>query len=409
MTGRLTGKRTGKRTGTFTRTLLIGGSLLALAACESDGRFDGDLRHFGQGIFDTSDAARNAAAARPTPDQRGIISYPGYQVAVARQGDTVASVAARIGMDPNELANYNALQPASTLRANEVLALPRRVAEAPVAGAPGSVDVTTIAGGAINRAAGQPGTAPASAPTGTVTTTPLASTKPAPTAPAPTGAEPIRHKVERGESAYSIARLYNVNVKALADWNGLGKDLSVREGQILLIPVGARGGVVVTDNTSKPGEGSKTPTPPSAAEPVPEEKTEPASKPVEKPPAPDVGATTASAKLAMPLQGSIIRGYQKKKNDGIDISASAGTAVAAAGDGTVAAITKDTEGVPILVIRHADNLLTVYANIDGIAVKKGDKVKRGQTIAKVRGSNPAFLHFEVRQGFESVDPMPYLQ
>ncbi|MCY1125857.1 peptidoglycan DD-metalloendopeptidase family protein [Frigidibacter sp. RF13] len=400
---------TGKLNRTFARTLLIGGSLLALAACESDGRFDGDLRHFGQGIFDTSDAARNAGAARPTPDPRGIISYPGYQVAVARQGDTVASVAARIGMDPNELANYNALQPTSTLRANEVLALPRRVADATMVNEPGGVDVTTIAGGAIDRATGgQSGTVPASAPTGTVTTTPLTPAKPVP-APVQTGAEPIRHKVERGESAYSIARLYNVNVKALADWNGLGKDLAVREGQILLIPVGAKGGVVVTDDTSKPGEGSKTPTPPSAAEPVPEEKTEPASKPVEKPAAPDVGATTASAKLSMPVQGSIIRGYQKKKNDGIDISASAGTAVGAAGDGTVAAITKDTEGVPILVIRHAGNLLTVYANIDGIAVKKGDKVKRGQAIAKVRGSNPAFLHFEVRQGFESVDPMPYLQ
>ena len=37
------------------------------------------------------------------------------------------------------------------------------------------------------------------------------------------------------------------------------------------------------------------------------------------------------------------------------------------------------------------------------------KVKRGQAIAKVRASSPAFLHFEVRQGFDSVDPMPYLQ
>ena len=111
----------------------------------------------------------------------------------------------------------------------------------------------------------------------------------------------------------------------------------------------------------------------------------------------------------MPVSGKIIRGYQKKKNDGIDIAASAGTSVAAAGDGTVAAITKDTEGVPILVVRHAGNLLTVYANIDAINVKKGDKVKRGQAIAKVRASSPAFLHFEVRQGFDSVDPMPYLQ
>jgi len=110
----------------------------------------------------------------------------------------------------------------------------------------------------------------------------------------------------------------------------------------------------------------------------------------------------------MPVQGSIIRGYQKGKNDGIDISARAGSPVKAAADGTVAAITRDTEQVPILVVRHPDNMLSVYANIDGIAVEKGASVKRGQTLAQVRAGNPAFLHFEIRKGFESVDPMPYL-
>ncbi|PKP75008.1 MAG: peptidase M23, partial [Alphaproteobacteria bacterium HGW-Alphaproteobacteria-6] len=114
-------------------------------------------------------------------------------------------------------------------------------------------------------------------------------------------------------------------------------------------------------------------------------------------------------RLAMPLQGKIIRGYQKKKNDGIDIAASAGASVAAAADGTVAAITRDTEQVPILVLRHDANLLTVYANIDAIKVAKGDRVKRGQPIATVRASDPAFVHFEVREGFDSVDPLPYLQ
>jgi murein DD-endopeptidase MepM/ murein hydrolase activator NlpD len=120
-------------------------------------------------------------------------------------------------------------------------------------------------------------------------------------------------------------------------------------------------------------------------------------------------STASAPRLGMPVQGKIIRGYQKKKNEGIDIAAAAGTTVTAAGDGTVAAITKDTDQVPILVIRHEGNLLTVYANIDGITVAKGEKVKRGQAIAKVRAGDSPFLHFEVRQGFDSVDPMPYLQ
>jgi murein DD-endopeptidase MepM/ murein hydrolase activator NlpD len=111
----------------------------------------------------------------------------------------------------------------------------------------------------------------------------------------------------------------------------------------------------------------------------------------------------------MPVQGRIIRAYARGRNDGVGIGAPAGTEVRAASEGTVAAITQDTDQVPILVLRHANNLLTVYANIDDIRVARGDRVSRGQVLATVRRGDPSFLHFEVREGFESVDPMPYLQ
>jgi murein DD-endopeptidase MepM/ murein hydrolase activator NlpD len=111
----------------------------------------------------------------------------------------------------------------------------------------------------------------------------------------------------------------------------------------------------------------------------------------------------------MPADGSIIRGYVPKKSPGIDIAAAAGSPVRAAAEGTVAAITKDTDQVPILILRHADNILTVYANIDAIKVAKGDTVTRGQTIAVVRAGSPTFLRFEVRNGIDAVDPMPFLQ
>ena len=360
--------------------------LPVLAACGPQG-FDLDLRRFGTGGFDTAAAVREATADRPSPDARGVLTYPNYQVAVARRGDTVAAVAARVGLPAEELARFNAVQPGTTLRAGEVLALPRGVGAAPGAAGAGPIDVTELASGAIDRAeAGTPGAT-------------------APQAPI-SGPEPIRHRVARGETAYSIARLYGVSVNALADWNGLGADLVVREGQYLLIPVTAGVTVAAAPATSQPGQGSPTPVPPSAATPLP-------PKPEAAPPAPqspDLGAqATRSSQLAMPLEGRIIRPYQKKRNEGIDIAAPAGTPVRAAEAGTVAAITRDTEQVPILVIRHADNLLTVYANIDGITVEKGDSVSRGQTIAAVRAGGTPFLHFEVRQGFDSVDPMPYLQ
>ena len=73
------------------------------------------------------------------------------------------------------------------------------------------------------------------------------------------------------------------------------------------------------------------------------------------------------------------------------------------------AVTADADKVPIVVVDHGDNLLTVYANLDGIAVKKGDRLKRGQTLARLRAGDKAYVHFEVRKGFDSVDPMPYLQ
>jgi len=372
-------------------------ALLTLTACTDLQPMDWDLRS-GEG-FDTSDAAMGATAAPPRADARGIIAYPDYQVAVAQRGDTVASVAARIGMNAATLAQFNALQPNDPLRDGEVLALPGRVA----AGLPGQggfigggaqpVDVSTIATTALDRV----GSAPATTRT-------------------PAGAEPIRHRVVRGETAFSIARTYGISARSLADWNGLGSDLAVREGQFLLIPTAGAAPAPDAPRTiavTVPGVGSSTPTPPSAKTPLPDEKPAKASeKPKETPASPDMAAerTEASAaRFAMPVAGNIIRGYSRSKNEGIDIAAAAGTPVKAAADGTVAAITKDTAGTPIVVIRHAGNVLTVYAGVDGVTLAKGAAVKRGQTIAVVRNANPSFLHFEVRIGVESVDPMTYLQ
>ena len=58
--------------------------------------------------------------------------------------------------------------------------------------------------------------------------------------------------------------------------------------------------------------------------------------------------------------------------------------------------------------KHPDNLLTVYSNIANVAVKKGDSVKRGGKLAEIRRDGAAALHFEVRDGFDSVDPNDYL-
>jgi murein DD-endopeptidase MepM/ murein hydrolase activator NlpD len=376
---------------TIRTTLVIGASALALSACVNTSELDWDLRANGG---DTSAAARQATAPAPVADANGIISYPDYQMAAARRGETVASMAARLGLNADQLAQKNAVRPTDPLREGELLLLPSRIAAAPQPGigGGGSVDVAAIATTALDEV-GSSGAAPAPVSSG--------------------GAQPLTHRVARGETAFTIARSYNVSAKSLADWNQLGSDMAVREGQTLIIPIATGPAPDPEPQPTPPGAGTPTPEPPSAAKPLPDEDIPAASEAAKAtPPSPDLGeaATAASAAaFAMPVQGKIIRGYDKKANQGIDISAPAGTTVAAAASGTVAAVTKDTDQVPIVVIRHDGGLLTVYAGLDALKVQKGDSVSRGQAIGAVRQGDPAFLHFEVRKGVDSLDPMTYLQ
>ncbi|MEM1410336.1 MAG: peptidoglycan DD-metalloendopeptidase family protein [Pseudomonadota bacterium] len=358
-------------------------TFVALVGCDSS--FDFDVRD-GLGGFDTSNAVRIVTTPRPDPDGRGVISYPTYQVAVARSSDTVASVAERIGLDANALARFNGLTTDTNLRAGEVIALPSRVA---VVQSDNGVDIASLAGGAIDRSPED-----AARPPAEVEATAL-----------PQGPEPIRHKVERGETAFTIARLYGVPVRSLAEWNGLGPDLGVREGQFLIIPVVT---AAAPSEVTAPGQGTSTPTPPSSSTPVPAQDETPEAQVASVVPEVPALAPSDTAEFATPVAGTIIRGYSKGRNDGLDFGAAAGTAVNAAADGTVAAITEDTNGVPIIVLRHDGSLLTVYTQVDSVRVSKGDSVRRGQRLASVRPGDPSFLHFEIRNGLESVDPANYL-
>ncbi|MEO1641027.1 MAG: peptidoglycan DD-metalloendopeptidase family protein [Pseudomonadota bacterium] len=389
------------------RAMWTGVALMALTACEG---FDPDLRDIGNG-FDTS-AAVAQLPARPRPDDRGVISYPNYQVVVARRDDTIRQIAIRLGLNANELAEYNGIDPDVILRRDEIIALPTRVAEpSPATGAIGTgpiqpLDVTAVATSALDRADAS-GTVTASA-------LPPAAPAPAPVASdAQRGEEPIRHQVVRGETAFSISRLYNVPVNAIAEWNGLDAEFTIREGQFLLIPQGgtppAQAAAVVTE----PGVGTETPVPPSAATPLPAPSvTAPVAVSEVVPEAPDLGEpaqpAASGARFTLPVQGAIIRDYAPGSNEGIDIGASAGTNVAAADSGTVAAVTTDTSGGSIVVLKHSDGLLTVYTQMDGVTVSKDDAVSRGQTIGKVRANSPSFLHFEVRRGLQSLDPNDFV-
>ena len=219
--------------------IVIGLSLPLLAGCVP-ADFDFDMRP-----ERISTRGAGEAAPRPAPDANGLITYDSYQMVVARRGDTVADVAARIGMQPEELARFNGRSATDLLRPDEVLALPRRVD--PGAPTATGTDITAIASSAI-------AAAEARAPFGTTSTTSL-EVQP--------GQEPVRHRIARGETAYSIARLYNVSVRSLAEWNGLGPDLAVREGQYLIIPIVLEGSASATA-TAAPAPTLPPPPPPAS-------------------------------------------------------------------------------------------------------------------------------------------------
>ena len=65
----------------------------------------------------------------------------------------------------------------------------------------------------------------------------------------------------------------------------------------------------------------------------------------------------------------------------------------------------------MVVLKHSDGLVTVYAHNSRLLVRLGDQVTVGQEIARVgdtgRSTGP-HLHFEVRRGDVPVDPMPFL-
>ena len=355
-------------------------AFIGIIGCSGD--FDFDMRDQLGGRLDTSSAANSAVANRPDPDERGVITFPNYQVVVARNGDKIGDLAERISANSEILGSYNGISQEAVLRHGEIIALPPSIVASDATGKPLTptvVDISEL----------------------------LDNPRPASQL---TSVEPKRHQVVTGETAFTIARFYKVSADTLADWNSLDTEMNVRPGQYLLIPITGN----ATTNVSAPGQGSPTPTPPSSARPHPQVDLQPktATSTTTQVPIANTGETTAASSidtlLVRPVSGNIIRSYKKGQNEGIDISAKSGSSVVAAGDGIVAAVTKDTDGVPILVIKHADGILTVYTNIDELTVKKGDRVNRGQKIAEVGTGTPSFLHFEVRRGLVSVDPDDYI-
>jgi murein DD-endopeptidase MepM/ murein hydrolase activator NlpD len=241
--------------------------------------------------------------------------------------------------------------------------------------------------------------------------TPAISTAPLPPADSElsaggTAREAGVHRARSGETAYSVARRYGVDASAVIAANNLIPPFDLYEGQRLVIP-GA----------------SSQPTSGAAAPPTPQPSNQQPTARATGAPADAVGQTTALARpnaprreagtFEWPVEGSVISEFGPKGggryNDGINIAAPMGTPVRAAESGVVAYAGNEVRGFGnMLLLKHPNGWVTAYAHNQELLVQRGERVRRGQIIARVGSSGSVDrpqLHFEVRQGKQAVDPM----
>ncbi len=267
------------------------------------------------------------------------------------------------------------------------------------------------------------------------------------------------HTVSPRDNLYGIARKYRVTVADLQSANGITDPTKMRAGRVLKVPA-AGGSDSASEPTTATGPEAEpaSAAPPQSAQPAripprevasaeapasvgrptiinarePNERVATASpqNPVVTDAAPEAklpaevqpkATRTAAAPSAMtfrwPAKGRMIAKFGPRgdntHNDGINILVPQGTPVAAAEAGVVAYAGSELKGYGNLVlVRHQGNWVSAYAHNESLLVKRGDRVERGQIIAKA-GKTGAVdqpqVHFELRHGSKPVDPEPHLE
>jgi lipoprotein NlpD len=131
------------------------------------------------------------------------------------------------------------------------------------------------------------------------------------------------------------------------------------------------------------------------------------AKPAAQPAKPEPSA----GDFIWPAKGKVIAGFSEPRRKGIDIDGKLGDPVLAAAAGRV---TYTGSGIPglgkLVVIKHDNGFITVYAHNRDILVKEQQSVRRGQKIAEVGNTDAdrPKLHFQIRKGSAAVDPLRYL-
>ncbi|MFO1184146.1 MAG: peptidoglycan DD-metalloendopeptidase family protein [Bauldia sp.] len=248
------------------------------------------------------------------------------------------------------------------------------------------------------------------------------------------------HVVRPGESLEGIARQYGIKLTQLMAANNIDAAHPMKVGQRLRIPApGAPVVAAATTPTATPAAvvtASASPSTPvvqpavarPSADPVPTGAVR-SGAPADGGKGGDRAVATAAAipepvdspssdgqQFRWPVKGRIISNFGTKpngeRNDGINLSVPDGTSIKAAEAGTVIYSGNEIAGYGnLILIRHAGGWVTAYAHNSDLLVKRGDTVKRGQTISKAGATGSVTapqLHFELRRGSNPVNPLEYL-
>ena len=232
---------------------------------------------------------------------------------------------------------------------------------------------------------------------------------------------PELHIVHRGDTLFSIGKRYNIDYHTLIRRNHIRPPYTIFVGQrIYLTHAAPKPATTLIPTPRHHPTPHPAPTPHHTKharhhKPKPHHRTTRNTKPVRHHHYSAHNKAVATVPLRWPATGSVTSRFGprgSRMHDGIDIGAKLGSPVVAAAAGTVVYSDHRLAGYGnLIIIRHRKNLFTAYAHNKRNLVQQGDKVRAGQTIARVGESGRAtgpHLHFEVRRGTTPVDPLLYL-
>jgi len=204
----------------------------------------------------------------------------------------------------------------------------------------------------------------------------------------------IWYEIQSGEQLEQIAAQYGVDPYVIKKRNEIYEAEDLSEGMVIFIP-----GIA-----------------PEPPEPAPETIGMARRKGERRfPKLTDADPIGRSGKrFIWPAKGSISSGFGPRHgrvHEGIDITKDQGDAIYAAGGGVVDFVGRQRGYGNVIIVDHGNGIKTLYGHNKRHLVRKGDRVRQGQKIARIgstgRSTGP-HLHFEVRVHDRARNPMRYL-